>query len=292
MAALARKDPMSDARFNCVAILDAIPQGELNTARRNYDALRDIAAYESTGLEVRYFRADSIEAIRSAVSSLMFEVTSKGLLPWLHLEGHGANDESGFLTADNNLCTWTQLKDIILPLNVATNLNLLLVLATCFGGSFARAITTVDRAPVLGLIGPTREIKIGDVEADFPSFYRTFFSTRSLRQAVSALTSRASHSIYYRTTATKFFCEVWVGYKSIQCAPAQMHKRARSMYRELKARNLPKTPSVGRLKRLLASEEERQFNGFRDRYFMYDLHPLNRGRFPVTYKNGEANIAR
>lgn len=166
------------------------------------------------------------------------------------------------------------------------------MLATCFGGSFARAINTVGRAPVLGLIGPTREVTIGEVEIDFPAFYRTFFQTRSLKEAIDALTSRAPSNLYYRTTAERFFYEVWAGYKRNECSEGQIEKRARRMYRQAKSQNLPRTPSIGQLKRRLKSEEKGLFEKYRDTYFMYDIKASNRTRFPVTYKEAEAHVSR
>lgn len=280
-----------DGRCNCIAVLDAVPDGELNTARRLCETLRDIADYESQGLRVIRFRVHTKEDVDAAMASLEVRARTEGLLPWIHLEGHGSSDEAGFLAADGAMCSWTELKNLLVPINVATNLNVVLVLATCYGGSFARAIETTDRAPVLGLLGPTREITVGDIEADFPAFYRTFLMQGSIKQALTALTSRAGAGLYWATNATQFFAEVWAGYKANECNPSKRTQRAGRMYRELKAKNLPRTPTVGHLKRFIASDEERQFNLFRDTYFMCDLHPNNRARFPVTYRRGEAHIA-
>ena len=47
---------MSDSQFNTIVILDAVPDGELNTARRLNNDLRDIADYVAEGLQVRYVR--------------------------------------------------------------------------------------------------------------------------------------------------------------------------------------------------------------------------------------------
>src|SRR5437899_766988 len=142
---------MNEGRFNGVAILDAVPNGELNTARSLRDGLKDIATYKADGLEIRYFRIETLDDLESALSALLREATDDELRPWLHLEGHGSDDESGFITADTSRCSWTRLKELITPLNLVTDFNLILILATCFGGSFARAIRTTDRAPVLGL---------------------------------------------------------------------------------------------------------------------------------------------
>ncbi len=283
---------MSDGRFNGIAILDAIPDGELNTARRLREDLIDIASNIADGLQVHYVRIDTVGSLERGISSILEEVRNNGLQPWLHLEGHGSADETGFKVANGANCSWNQLKELITPLNVATGLNLILILATCFGGSFARAIRTVDRAPVLGLIGPTREVKIGQLENGFPAFYRTFFESSSLTKAIEVLSASAPNNLYYRTTAERFFYDVWAGYKKTACSKQEIENRARRMYREAKSQDLPRIPSIGQLKRLIRSKESSLFENYRDTYFMYDINDSNRTRFPVTYKEAEAYASR
>ncbi|GAB4513308.1 MAG: hypothetical protein Tsb0026_17870 [Sulfuricaulis sp.] len=283
---------MGDGRVNGVAILDAIPEGELNTARRLREDLRDISTNFVDGLQVRYVHVDTIASLEAGISSLLDEAKTNGLRPWLHLEGHGFSNEDGFLCANGEHCSWNRLKEIITPLNVSTGLNLVLILATCYGGSFARAIQTVDRSPVLGLIGPTREVKTRQLETGFPAFYRTFFETLSLKKAINALNETAPKNLYYRTTAERFFYDVWAGYKKTHCSKQEIANRARRMYRKAKSQDLPKTPSVGQLKRLIRGKERDLFEKYRDAYFMYDIHRSNRTRFPVTYEEAEAYASR
>lgn len=280
-----------EGRVNGIAILDAIPEGELNTARRLREDLRDIAAYDTDGLEVRYIRLNTYQDLVAGISSFADEARSSGLKPWIHLEGHGTPDENGFLLACGDHCTWGQFKDVITSLNVATGLNVLLILATCFGGSFARAMRTFERAPVLGLLGPKKEIKTGEVESGFIAFYRTFFESSSIKLAIEALNAATSSNLYYRTTAQQFFYDVWISYKLVQCTPQEIERRARRMYREAKTQSLPRTPSIGQLKRLIRGRERELFEEYRDFYFMYDLDDTNRRRFPVTYKEAEAYVS-
>lgn len=282
---------MSSGKLNCIAILDAIPNGELNTARRLYEDIQDISAYHAAGLEVRYFRIDTISDIDAAAGSLISEAESNSLKPWLHLEGHGLDNQSGFSTASGSPCGWVVLKDIITPLNTATDFNLILILATCFGGSFARSIRVTDRAPVLGLIGPTREIESGEVEIDFPEFYKTFFREDSLKEALRALTARADAGLYYRTNAKQFFLDVWAGYKNNQCTDEEIDKRARALYRKAKKERSIPTPSIGKLKRAIRGGERDFFDRYRDKYFMYDRNQNNRTRFLVTYEEAEKYTA-
>jgi len=59
------------------------------------------------------------------------------------------------------------------------------------------------------------------------------------------------------------------------------------MYRKAKSQQLPRTPSIGQLKRLLHSQEVPLFEKYRDTYFMYDIYESNRERFPVSYREAE-----
>ena len=165
---------MTKNKFNGIVILDAIPEGELNTARRLKEDLLDFSYTLDKSLEVRYVRIETFNELQVGISNLLQEIKTDGLIPWLHLEGHGSKDESGFQLAGGDNCSWSQLKELITPLNISTDLNILLVLATCYGGSFAGTIRTTDRAPVSGLIGPRYEVKTGEVEQGFIAFYKTF----------------------------------------------------------------------------------------------------------------------
>jgi hypothetical protein len=103
---------VSDAKFNSVAIFDAISEGELNTARHLREDLMDIAEYIAHGLDVRYFRVDSADDMESCISVLLGEATEHGLIPWGHIEGHGSTDESGFRTVDTHILAGLALKDL------------------------------------------------------------------------------------------------------------------------------------------------------------------------------------
>ena len=232
---------MSDSKVNGIVILDAVPKGELNTAIRLKEEIEDIACYFTAGLQVRYIRAENIESLETGILNILDEIERNGLLPWIHLDGHGLTDQSGFVLADGSQCLWRKLKELITPLNVAADFNLMLILATCFGGSFASAIDTTDRAPVLGLLGPTKEVSVGHVESSFPAFYKVFFKTFSLEKAREELNKRSSRNLYYGTTAEQFFYTVWKGYKIDYCSNEMLNKRAREIYREAKRKKIPGT---------------------------------------------------
>lgn len=283
---------MSKNQFNGIVILDAIPDGELMTARRLHEDLRDLSNTLKQDLFVHYYRIYTYDDLGNCISEINTAINENALLPWIHLEGHGSPGEDGFTLAGGENCTWHQLKEFLIPLNISSNLNIMLILATCYGGSFARAITTTDPAPIAGLIGPIHEVQAGVVEIGFISFYKKFFETLSLREAFKTLKSTAPKGLYYRTTAQKFFYDVWANYKTKQCSKKEVHNRAKRIRRMAKNQKLAVIPSIGNIKRMYKAREKPMFEKYRDTYFMYDIDDTNRERFPVTYKEAQAYVTR
>ncbi len=247
---------------NGIVILDAIPEGEMKTAKRLEEDLLDLSYTLDKTLEISYIRIETFKDLENGISGILNEIKTDGLIPWFHLEGHGLNDETGFQLAGGEICSWSQLKELITPLNICTDINIILILATCFGGSFAGVIRITDRAPVSGLIGPTHEIKAGQVENGFIALYKTFFKTSSLKEALIALQKTAPEGLYYITTAERFFYEVWYSYKKILCTKEEINKRVKKIRKEAKSKNYNIIPRIGYLKRLFKKKEPELFEQY------------------------------
>lgn len=281
---------MTNSYFNTIVILDAIPEGELNTARRLKEDLEDISYYVAHNLLVRYYRLNNISDLAFGINDIYNGIKAEGIKPWLHLEAHGISDESGFFFTDKTTpCSWSQLKQLITPINIELHLNLMLILATCFGGSFASAIEVTDRAPVLGLIGPAREVTAGEIQNAFLIFYKTFFTKLSLEQALYALDQKTPSGLYYRVTAEKFFYLVWSSYKRTFCTDEALEARAKKLYQQRNKLNLPQHVTTKQIISDLQVREPDFFNKFRNTYFMHDLFEENKERFPVTYEQAKSN---
>jgi hypothetical protein len=167
----------------------------------------------------------------------------------------------------------------------------MLVMATCYGGSFATAINITDRAPVWGLIGPTRAVQAGQVEMSFQTFYKTYFNTLSASEALKAL-NESANATYFITTAEQFYYAVWKGYKINYCSEEMIADRATHMF-EIASKKIPNPPTVEQLKQMLSDtqKEKTLFEKYRDKFFIYDLYPSNRSRFPVTYEEAEKYLS-
>ena len=267
-------------------ILDSIPEGELNTARKLFEDLDMCATAYSPTPGIAYLRVENEYQLFDYLEQLRGQNEQNHAFPLLHIESHGYED--GLQLADRSLVSWEHLKKGLIPLNVSMRLNLMVVLASCFGGALTKSLNLSDRAPVWGLIGPTQEVSVGEVERDFGTFYRTLFSTGSPKTAMDELNKVASQDLYYRTTAEGFFYKVWQSYKEKLCTSGKLKVRARRMRKRAKRLKISPLPTAVEFKKRLVREEPGAFNKFRDCYFMCDLYPDNQDRFSVTYEKAEA----
>lgn len=281
---------MEGGKFNTIVILDAIPEGELNTALLLNEELSDISN-STEGMFVRYSRVETFQAVADQINKLTEEVQGGGVLPSLHIEAHGFDDESGFVTARNEPCSWESFKDLITPLNIATELNLMVVMAACYGGSFARAIRVTDRAPVWGVLGPTREITAGQLNKSFCAFYSSIFKDNPEMPPFTALNASVTKGAYYLTTAQEFFNQVWVNYKEKLCTEDELAKRALDIKEKYEQQGVS-CQELEAIKQNILDKDPELFDKFRDFYFMYDLYEMNRELYPVTYNEALARTLK
>ena len=127
---------MSENRFNCIVILDSIPDGELNTARRLYEDLEICVVAYSPTPGIAYLRVENESSLFDYFRQLRLQNEQNDAFLLLHIESHGYED--GLQLSDRSLVSWKRLKEALIPLNVAMRLNLMVVLASCFGGACTR----------------------------------------------------------------------------------------------------------------------------------------------------------
>lgn len=240
--------------------------------------------------EIQYYRLESPADFVAVIRQLTRGVEAGGDYPLLHFEGHGG--ELGLEMANGAGVTWNEIKNELIPLNEAMGLNLMLVLAACHGATFIRAMSTIERAPVWGVIGPTSSVEAGEIQSAFGAFYAAMFRGEGTSAAIKALNENGGVK-YYRTSAERFFYEVWCRYQKEECSSSKLEERARSIRKKFKEdRRITKVPSIGHLKRKLKSSESELFEKYRDTYFMFDRYPENGTRFKVTYSEAMERCQR
>lgn len=267
-------------RFNQILIADSIPAGDRNTARELYEDIDLRAKLFAPAPNVLYRRLESRDELLALLLELTGAAMTKGSTPVLHIECHGNND--GLEFADGSFVAWADLKGPLTSLNVATRMNLLVVVSACDGSAITRTLGLTDRAPLHGLIGPIRSVLPDELMRAYLALYETLLRTRSAKQAVDAMCVTTPDTFIYRA-AHWVFQHVWDHYQTTQETPEARLDRGRKM-----AAN-PPDDYVGPPVRpelfaqLLAEKNREFFDKYRRTFFLCDLFPEHETRFPVTY---------
>jgi hypothetical protein len=266
-------------RFNQILIIDSIPADELNTARRLYDDVSARAVLFDDSPAVGFFRIESGRDFLDLLGHLARAVRELGNYPILHVECHGG--ERGLTFADGSFVDWLQMKPRLIDLNIAMQLNLLVVVAACVGSAITYTVTNVDRAPLWGLIGPVRNVRPNELEGPLLAFYETLLRTHSARAALDAL-HRALPGSYVFRSSEAIFQFVWDKYQAEAETPEQRLRRAADLHARMP--DFPNKPSVAQIADLFRVKNPEFFRTFRQRFFMCDLFPEHDERFTVRYE--------
>lgn len=272
---------MDSNRFNQILVVDSIPTGEYNTARRLFEDLEAYATAYPPSPAVRYMRVENAAEFFQCILMTKDNAEHRDVVPMLHIECHG--DEDGFQFADGSLADWDELKVPITELNVATGLNLMVAVAACTGGALAKVMRMGDRAPFWGLIGPTRTLTAGELEKAYAALYLTLLSTKSPADAVKAMEQATAPGLFWRTTSQGLFEKVWRNYKSEHCTTAALEVRGRRMMDRLRESGDSPLPSMDELLRRFIAHEPIAFERYRQTFFMCDIFPEHSNRFPIEY---------
>lgn len=272
---------MDANRFNQILVIDSIPSGELNTAKLLVEDIETYASAFSPSPAVKYVRVESGDELIDQIAKCQKDAVERDIVPMLHFECHG--DEDGFQLANGSLADWEELKLPITELNVATKLNLMIGVAACTGGALAKALRMSDRAPFWGLIGPTRMVTASALEKAYRALYLTLLETKSPAKAVAAMDAATEQGLFWRTTAQGLFQKGWASYKKDQCSAEAFEFRAKRMQERYKQLSEKPHPTVEELKVQLITHEPKAFERFCTTFFMYDLFPEHRTRFPIQY---------
>jgi len=267
--------------FNQILVIDSIPSGDSNTAKRLFEDIKTLSIGYSPTPAVHYLRVESGDQFIQCIFKCREDAALQNIIPMLHIECHG--NEDGFQFADGSFAYWEELKLPITELNVATRLNLLITVAACAGGALAKVLRVSDRAPFWGLIGPTRTLIAGELEKAYRALYLTLLSTKSSAKAVETMDAATEPGMFLRRTSQDLFKKAWSLYKKEYCSTEALEVRAKRMQNTLEQLPGKLRPTTAEFTNLLVNHEPKAFERFRSTFFMYDLFPEHVSRFPIKY---------
>ena len=80
----------------------------------------------------------------------------EGLL--FHLEMHGEDQQNGLILSNGELITWNELVDLFREINIKTNNNLYVTMATCYGRYMYQGVDPYKKSPYAAFISASSEV--------------------------------------------------------------------------------------------------------------------------------------
>lgn len=281
-------------RFGAVHILESLPQGELRTGERLFDELQPLGFSLEPNIHTSFWREATRNAFLNRFSNILKDYRTTGRPPIIHVETHGLLDANGqaigFELASGEPVFWADLKPLLTEINLACCLNLLVVSGACDGAALTKVLDIGDRAPVWGVLGPTRTINAGALEDAHLCFYKTLYETKDYAPALERMndTVRDGDRPFVLLGAEWFFTEVMKGYFKQFCTDDAIDARVKKAARSevgLRQQGVPEDEILRR--RNAFREHLRDHRGHFERlkpyFFGIDICPQNGARFSVEY---------
>jgi hypothetical protein len=205
--------------------------------------------------------------------------TGTGLV--LHLETHGSPQGLGSCAAE--FIPWADLKAPLAAINMASRLNLLVLVQACNGDDLMAVVQPGDRAPFWGFIGPSRPVTVAEVNGSNEAFYRELFKSNDGGPAWQAMNASVTKgdSPFTCLRVEEMFRAVFRAYYREQCSEAMLAARLKRMIRAAKDAGLP--PRDAELNQQLRDHRS-YFNHAREQFFLHDIWPKNVSRFPISFE--------
>jgi hypothetical protein len=102
-----------------------------------------------------------------------------------YIETHG--DQNGISLRSRESLGWLQLKESLTEINIASGLNLIVVVAACHGDNIGKILRLSDRCPIWRGIGPQMKVSAGELLNDFQNFYKELLHSLDLGLTIEKL---------------------------------------------------------------------------------------------------------
>lgn len=271
--------------FNKLWVIESLPEGDLMTGTALVENHLEAVANRNSDLHFAFKKPRTKSELIELLHKVRDEALSEKLYPMLHFECHGCPDGLG--VASGELVEWDELREILIEINQASQLNLVVVLAACNGVHLIKVSTKMDRAPFWAIIGPENEITAGEAQNDFATFYNSFFQCLDGDAAINALNGGVERQDrkYHFLSAQGLFARAYRTYYKSHCIGKGRRERIEGLVTEsMKNPDVKRKGITWARNKIKAglSEEDKHFEKLKKRYFFCDLFPENVPRFPLN----------
>ncbi len=150
------------------------------------------------GFECYYYSLENKSNFFDTIEQIKIFTSDLDKYPHIHVECHGSHN--GIELKNGDKIIWEEIEEIFKEINGMCRNNLVVTMASCFGGHFSLSLLNNIRfeehcrAPFFALIGPEKPISYGELEDGYSGFFDAFLTQRDLGTAVDVLTNNSQYA--------------------------------------------------------------------------------------------------
>lgn len=273
---------MANIGFSRVVILESLEPREVKTGEILNNYLKGLLQEYKLETRVDYFPFESANELKELIRRVIEDIPQYGKVV-LHIECHG-DILDGLLLSNGSELSWDELAAEIVPLNIATEFNLTLSIAACFSAHFLGKMDGLTTCPCRLLVAPSEEVNPADCMAGFRVFYESILRTRDLEASIKGIESiKLERGQWYGEYADRWFVKIATAYIKNECNSIELDRRARRIYRGLKAAG--RSANVGAIRRGMRKKiVEEQIPDMYETFFGIKEFPERRDMFLHSLK--------
>lgn len=266
-----------------VLIIEWLPADDRHTGRELHDWIEQRRKGWSA-----YFPCQSKRELIAAIRNAAEYTQESGLKPVLHIEAHG--NEDGLAGPNENggaeYLLWEELTGSLQRLNLATQCNLMIVVAACIGFAGILALSRGPRAPAIALVGPNDVVNAGDLLQGAKEFYRRLLDPSPGLTKVVESASRELGTVafeYEPFAIMAYDAQVERLIRSLR--PIEQDKRRDRLRKRMHEETNFSIPEIeARLAQMPLMLPWEDLQRMWDEMFMIDLYAENKEKFGLDWK--------
>lgn len=271
----------TDSRFNRLIIIHNPIDNELNTGAE-IEQYTEFLSIEYSFIKT-YHKIYSKECLVKLLQEIAEKCSNAEIYPILHFDLHGDENKKGLIITSkdnkNEFIDWNEFTDLCRKINILTNNNLIIVLASCNG---YHAITNVDiklPTPYYLLIGSPRPISAGYINERFPKFYNSLFKSNNIYEAIEFI-----KDMFIQYHCEKLLLECYAKYYLDSCIGKNRNKRVNKIIKKFNIKNREKVKKLKKkLKHQISKLSNQKFE-FNKTTFLMSNNADNISRFTSSIK--------
>lgn len=183
--------------INKIFLVESIPSDEIQTGWELYrDSIKPYNDYYKSNVKLNFDKVASKKEFFDSIAKVLENVEANDKVI-LHIEAHGSDDKKSLVLSNDEVISWQELTELLVPINKKTKNNLHLFNISCFGNYISQLIDTTKTAPFKSFIGSQYSIYPHEIISYYTALYDRILKLKDPYKAV--------HEIAKIDNVDKFF---------------------------------------------------------------------------------------